>query len=54
MYLSVKLGHRDVEVGEVVDVEDDSLRVAFHIAHAQSMPEGPLHARPSPAHTTTV
>src|SRR5262249_8489465 len=38
--LPPELGHRQVEVGQVVGVEDDALRVAFVVANAQAVPEG--------------
>src|SRR5262249_50731151 len=34
-----QLGHRDVEVREVVGVEDDPLRIALAVAHPQSVDE---------------
>jgi hypothetical protein len=37
--LAPQLGERDVEVGEVVRVEDDPLRVALVVADAQAVDE---------------
>ena len=41
--LPPELGHRQVEVGQVVGVEDDALRVALVVADPQAMPEGLAH-----------
>ncbi len=40
---SPQLGERDVEVDEVIGVEDDVLRVALGVAHAQLVYEGLGH-----------
>jgi hypothetical protein len=37
--LTVELGHRDIEVGEVVAVEDNALGVAFRVADPEPMPK---------------
>ena len=48
--LAVELGHREVEVRQVVGVEDDPLLVALGPANAHAMPEGSAHrSQPSAA-----
>src|SRR4051794_7744524 len=41
--LAPELGHGQVEIGQVVGVEDDALRVALVVADPQPMPEGLTH-----------
>ena len=45
-----QLGHRVVEVGQVVRVEDDTLQVAFRVAHADAMAERRATARQRTCH----
>ena len=41
--LAPELAHRDVEVGQIVGVEDDALRIALVVADAEAVPEGFAH-----------